>query len=95
MTTVIKNYKKNKQKFQIFCEGMEPAETDMSSHYHEVEIRVRLCFGSTLSAGREEVKTRVNFSQGNEKIVTICGSQFVILFTQPLRSGRIWHKVNF
>ena len=29
------------------------------------------------------------------KLFSLLGIRLLILFTQPLRSGRIWHKVNF
>ena len=28
-------------------------------------------------------------------LFTLENTNLIILFTQPLRSGRIWHKVNF
>ena len=30
-----------------------------------------------------------------KKDLALNNQQWLILFTQPLRSGRIWHKVNF
>ena len=41
-------------------------------------------------------KAKVNKSQKTGKIPGFCQrTEEVIIFTQPLRSGRIWHKVNF
>ena len=57
------------RRFQVFCAGVGPPGTDMSSLWHQAEIRGRLGFESELTRRREEVKTRDNISQDNMKIV--------------------------
>ena len=58
-------------------------------------INIALCY--TRSIGGTIDKYRLSPSSQNCTnilILYVCSS-FLIIFTQPLRSGRIWHKVNF
>ena len=46
MSSVIKNDLKKNRRFQIFCVGVEPPETDISSIRHQAVVRGRLEFES-------------------------------------------------
>ena len=41
------------------------------------------------------IKNILLFTAGDRERPPMSTSYYLILFTQPLRSGRIWHKVNF
>ena len=42
-----------------------------------------------------EIQTIKTESSRRDIVANVLDYFIVIIFTQPLRSGRIWHKVNF
>ena len=53
------------------------------------------CLSSSMWRGMSLMSLSLLLQQSPVCLVCLTCIVFMILFTQPLRSGRIWHKVNF